>query len=373
MYSTQLFAGHVNDVYPRLIKRILEDGREARPRGTVTKELNPAVLEIHRPELRLVTSYGRPVNVPFALAEVLWILAGMQEVDMLADYNSNISNYSDDGYVFNAAYGHRLRHAFGHDQLDDLIRCLKDDSDSRQAELVIAHPERDRSFDGDEKHITKDRACNVFSHAMIRGGRLNWLQILRSNDALWGVPYNLMQWTHIQEWVACHLGIQMGHYVALSDSMHIYSQGESAAHFAEAQSIAYFDAYTALDWMHSPMKPIGHKGIQDLCSIERRIRMSTRVEELSLLVDVVEPGYWRDVIAILAAHRLYVLGRDRDVSLWDVLDFLTSWCTDKVYSAATMRFYMANRWIEEANTDEVFGTLENIYGLSTAAWMVSGR
>jgi thymidylate synthase len=33
---------------------------------------------------------------------------------------------------------------------------------------------------------------------LLREGRLNWTQFMRSNDALWGTPYNVIQWTQKQ-------------------------------------------------------------------------------------------------------------------------------------------------------------------------------
>src|SRR5258708_6009535 len=47
-------------------------------------------------------------NLAFALAEVLWICQGRDDVEMLEFYNKQIVTYSDDQKAFNAAYGNRI-------------------------------------------------------------------------------------------------------------------------------------------------------------------------------------------------------------------------------------------------------------------------
>ena len=59
---------------------------------------------------------------------------------------------------------------------------------------------------------------------MIRQGCLEWLQVMRSNDLIWGTPYNFVQFTSIQEIVAGWLGVEVGNYVHVSDSLHVYQR-----------------------------------------------------------------------------------------------------------------------------------------------------
>jgi len=176
----------VNDVYATLINDCMEAGADVPilrkgAAANMTKEIHPAIITLDDPTARLVTSYGRPVNVAFALAEVLWILNGREDVGMLAAYNSQISNYSDDGVVFNAAYGARLRRSHHVDQLEDIVTTLRNDPSSRQAVMAIWHPAKDKGWmttlrgefvrlSGDHEfgpipRQTKDRACNLLSHA----------------------------------------------------------------------------------------------------------------------------------------------------------------------------------------------------------------
>ena len=62
----------------------------------------------------------------------------------------------------------------------------------------------------------------MFSLLKVRQGKLEWLEVIRSNDVFRGVPYNFIQFTSLQEIMAGWLGLEMGSYNQISDSLHIY-------------------------------------------------------------------------------------------------------------------------------------------------------
>ena len=68
-------------------------------------------------------------------AEALWILSGDNKVETIAPYNKNIKQFSDDGIIFQGAYGPRII-----SQLDYVIESLRKDRESRQAVLTIWNP-----------------------------------------------------------------------------------------------------------------------------------------------------------------------------------------------------------------------------------------
>lgn len=333
----------INDVYYRLVSDVLHWGRrEVQHNHTtdqelVTRELHPAIIELQNPRRRLVTAAGRFINVPFALAEVLWILGGRHDVEMLAHYNSRIANYSDDGVAFNAAYGERIRSAFGHDQLLDAATTLRRDRGSRQAVMSIWSPLHDRGWNPDgTPHVTKDRACNVLSHFMIRNGKLDLLQVVRSNDLIWGTPYNLMQWTHVQEYLAWMVGAPAGKYVHVANSLHIYDW-----HWEEAQRVANaprFNLYDELEWEHAPLlwggedEPHLHRAL--VLEKESRRRGYMDSFECSEL-----PLAWQRIVLLLRAHDFFKRNQDKYA-----FDQLTMGDPDRVYMAATLRFWWGVRW-----------------------------
>lgn len=329
-----------NDAYPAMIQGVLQNGVLLPSRVAPAQEVHPAAISIQRPLERLVTAFGRPVNVAFALAEVLWILQGRKDVAMLRHYNSRISDYSDDSLSFNAAYGARLRMEFGIDQLLQVERILQDDPESRQASLVMSHPVHDRGYNTSRwsKHKTKDRACNVYSHLMIRDGALDWMQVLRSNDALWGTPYNWMQFTHLQEFIATRLGVPVGKYTHIVDSLHIYDH-----HLEEARHIERFDLYGALGLKHAPMTDCSDSMMSRVYRAEEEARLGHQETVMGL------PEYWHAVITLLHAHTAYRERRDHD-ALFIALN------SDPVYATAQVRFWYHHRW----HQDEYAAVMEEV-------------
>jgi thymidylate synthase len=207
-------------------------------RDQPTRELLHAAFSIHQPRQRVV--FGRVINPAFALAEVLWILAGANSVDFLRFWNPRMKRFSDDGTRFHGAYGYRLgrqprlaahiRDALipapedrreRPDQLFLAYEALRNTPNSRQVVLQIWDNTQDLP---NPEPRSKDIPCNLMSHLLLRDGKLEWLQVMRSNDLIWGTPYNFIQWTSMQEIVAGWLGAEVGTYTHISDSLHVYQR-----------------------------------------------------------------------------------------------------------------------------------------------------
>jgi len=97
----------------------------------------PVTTTYLRPTERVLFHAGRDANPIFHLMEAIWMLAGRNDVAFLEQFNRTIGQYSDNGEVFNAAYGHRWRKHFGHDQLIEVINLLRKDPKSRQAVIQM--------------------------------------------------------------------------------------------------------------------------------------------------------------------------------------------------------------------------------------------
>ncbi len=217
-------------------------------RDQATRELLHASFTITDPRQRVV--FGRPINPAFAIAEVIWILSGANDVEFLRFWNPRMVRFTDaDATVFHGAYGYRLgsrprlsesaarrlRHPRPHatardDQLRQAYEALRHTSHSRQVVLQIW----DHTIDlPDPEPRSRDVPCNLMSHLLLRDGRLDWLQVMRSNDLIWGTPYNFIQWTTLQEVIAGWLGVEVGSYNHVSDSLHVYER-----HWQELGAIA---------------------------------------------------------------------------------------------------------------------------------------
>jgi thymidylate synthase len=163
------------------------------------------------------------MNPVFALAEVVWILRGRNDAAFLTAWNRSLSAYAGPEPVLHGSYGFRLRTHFGIDQLARATEALSKNPASRQVVLQVWDSKVDLpSPDG--VPVSKDIPCNVLACLKVVDGRLEWLQVVRSNDIFRGLPYNLVQWTTMQELLSGWLGVKVGSYNQVSDSLHLYER-----------------------------------------------------------------------------------------------------------------------------------------------------
>jgi thymidylate synthase len=192
-------------------------------RGGPTLEQLHAAFAIRDPRQRWVVSRRPAINPAFAIAEVVWILNGRDDAAFLNHWFPGLPRYAGGGDRYHAAYGHRLRKGFGFDQLERAYHALRNNPDSRQVVLQIWNPQIDFPDDAG-KPVAADIPCNICAFPKIRNDRLEWLQVMRSNDLQRGLPYNFIQFTTLQEVMAGWLGVRLGSYNHVSDSLHVYER-----------------------------------------------------------------------------------------------------------------------------------------------------
>jgi thymidylate synthase len=195
-------------------------------RGGSTEEVLHAIFCIQDPRQKWITTRQPTINPAFAIAEVVWIVSGRNDAAFLNYWNSQLPKFGGHTQTYHGAYGFRLRNHFGIDQLERAYLALKNNEHNRQVVLEIWDSKIDLP-DEFGQPVAKDIPCNITSLLKIRNNKLEWMQILRSNDLFLGVPYNIIQFTSLQEVMAGWLGTEVGSYNHLSDSLHIYSRDKS--------------------------------------------------------------------------------------------------------------------------------------------------
>jgi thymidylate synthase len=203
-------------------------GAEQAGRGGITREILHAGLSIADPRQRWVVSREPALNPAFAVAEVVWILRGRRDSGFLNYFNHQLCRYAGDGEIYHGAYGYRLIHHFGVDQLERAYLALRTSGESRQIVLQMWDASADLP-DSDGAPSSTDVPCNISSLLKLRSGRLEWLQVMRSNDIFRGLPHNLVQFTTLQEVMAGWLGVEPGSYNHVSDSLHLYETDRADA------------------------------------------------------------------------------------------------------------------------------------------------
>lgn len=221
-----LIAGTTADEIWQAAAELLLNPKRAAPqssRAGDTWESLHIVFELQNPTQRWVTSRSPAMNPAFALVEAFWIAAGRGDSGLPTYWNPALPRYCGSGENYHGAYGHRIRHHLGIDQLDRVYSALRSNPDSRQCALQIWNSAVDLpSADGSP--VNQDIPCNLLSIPKVRNGKLEWMQIIRSNDLFLGLPHNIVQFTVLQEMLSGWLGLELGSYHQLSDSLHVYAK-----------------------------------------------------------------------------------------------------------------------------------------------------
>lgn len=243
------------------------------PRGQRVKENIATTLTLFNPRARLLANPEREVNYGFGVGEFLWYWAGRQDLASMLYYNKRMKDFSDDGAILNSAYGYRLKtETYGAAYMSQWLACketLLKDNDSRRALLLINRPQ-DQALA--VQFGSKDVPCTLSLQFFIREGRLHLHAHMRSNDAFWGLTYDLFSFTLFQECMLLELqaagmkDLKLGQYIHTAGSLHIYER-----HFDMADSVekAYLDNRFQLA---APMEPIDMKGLALLVEQEEALR-----------------------------------------------------------------------------------------------------
>lgn len=197
-----------------LLKELLLGGQSSSPRGYGTREILNVTLEITNGLDNILVDYVRNVNHKFMIAEWLWVQAGLEEVSILASYNSVMKNFSDDGEILSGAYGPRLL-----PQIPYIIRSLKK-PDSRQAVATIWTPSPNDS---------RDIPCTISLQWLVRSEKLHCTVNMRSSDVWLGIPYDFFTFSQITNYISSRVGVPVGSVTMNLASSHLYESNTQEA------------------------------------------------------------------------------------------------------------------------------------------------
>jgi hypothetical protein len=222
-------ARNVNGAFAQGLEYLLHFGEvEASRNGKVLVAPSAVTTVYERPWERVLFSPLRDANPVFHLMEALWMLGGRRDVAFPAQFNKRFVDYSDDGVLFNAAYGYRWRSYFDRDQLADIIGELRRSPESRRCVLGMWDPYADLGSS------SRDIPCNTNVYFDRRHGKLNMTVCNRSNDIIWGAyGANVVHMSMMQEYIASALDCPMGVYRQVSNNYHAYTDVYPVTKFQE--------------------------------------------------------------------------------------------------------------------------------------------
>lgn len=211
------------------LAHILERGELEQSRnGPVLVAPTPVMTTYTHPRQRVLFGPMRNANPFFHFVEALWMLGGREDVAFLAEFNSQIGKYSDNGANFWGAYGYRWRHAFDFDQLAMIAHLLLKDPNSRRVVLTMWSAPADLEQANNPAKVgqtPKDLPCNTHVYFDLRGGELNMTVCNRSNDAIWGAyGANVVQFSTLLEYMAGLINAPVGVYRQFSNNLHVYME-----------------------------------------------------------------------------------------------------------------------------------------------------
>tara|TARA_R110000822_G_scaffold11698_2_gene42465 strand:+ start:4988 stop:5998 length:1011 start_codon:yes stop_codon:yes gene_type:complete len=189
--------------------------------GAVLRLPGVTTITISRPEEKVNFCHIRDANPFFHYFESLLMLGGNNDAIAMAAILPSMIGFSDNGITFNAFYGTRIRKNGKRDQLNEVIKLLRKDPNTRQAVIQIWDS-------ADLVKQTKDKACNIsMLFEISRGNRglaLNMTLFNRSNDAVWGTisGANIFHFAMFHQYVATALKIPMGEWTTVSNNLHVY-------------------------------------------------------------------------------------------------------------------------------------------------------
>lgn len=197
-----------------LVRKILEEGEIVRPRGLTCQEIlsHTSTVLMKSP----ITTIRPRLGYNFLVGEAHWIISGRNDVREISRFSPHIASYSNDGVVFDGAYGPRII-----DQLRYVCDCLQSDQDTRQAVIEIWRP---------NPRPSKDIPCTLTLQWMIRDGKLNCFANMRSSDAWLGWPYDVFNFSMLSAYIALLLfdrgiprnSLELGCLFLNAASQHLY-------------------------------------------------------------------------------------------------------------------------------------------------------
>ncbi len=278
----------LDDLLRGVYKKLLASTNQAKPtRGKIWEEIG-ALLEIKNPRARISRTENRG-RIFSALGELLWYLAGTNELEFICYYISRYRDESEDGKTIYGGYGPRLFNTRGQNQIENVVELLKKNPTSRKAVIQL--------FDSDDLALSrKEVPCTCTLQFMVRNRRLHMLTSMRSNDAYFGLPHDVFCFTMLQEIIARTLSVELGTYRHLVGSLHLYEKDIEGAG-------QYLDEGWQSSRASMPLMPEGDPwpAIKAVLGAESAIRNGDAIDMEALNLD----PYWADLVRLLQILRHY--------------------------------------------------------------------
>lgn len=287
----------LHDAYYSQLKQVMKEYDYVNsPRGYKSYEKLAVNFTIDNPKERLCFLPSRKSNLAFHFAEVLWYLAGVNDVEFIAYYAPSIRQYSIDSHTLTGtAYGPKL---FGYgekkvNQWERVVRILKDDPDSKRAVIQLFDPSEDLGL------INSDVTCTMGVQFLKRDNKLDLIAFMRANDVYRGFLSDIFSFTFMQELMAKAIGVELGSYHHIVGSLHLYEKDKE-----KALRVLEESDNKCCEKAPFPEMPSGNywDHINCVLDYEKRIREGKKVFTNNAIKAIAIPKYWQDIIRVFAVY-----------------------------------------------------------------------
>lgn len=290
-------------------------GQVIRTPKDVSRELLYYSTGMAYPRARVMTNPARPLNIVVALARFTWMVSGNNRVEDIAYYEPKVRGFSDDGLtVPGSDYGLRIfQPRPGLNQVQGVVDRLRQNPLNRQSAVVVWQPE-------DAVRQSSDIPCTFGMFFHIRHNEvyghpeLHMCVNMRSNNAFRILPFNLFEFTMLQELVAAELDVQLGKYHHWAASMHVY---ENEREWPATLSVA--DNFSAgngtMDPIVMPEMPTEAPMLQaqTMARFEAQLRHACNEDEVLMVLERAVPmldPYWHGLLSVLTCWTAAKHGMD---------------------------------------------------------------
>ena len=288
-------------VYCTLLKDILDDGQRVTAGKSLSVGSNQTTSEIlnysfslPNPRDRLLFHPKRRLNLTAAIGRFTWMMSGSNLLSGIEFYDSKARDFSDDGLtVPGSSDGARLlKPQPGFNQIDNVIKLLKSEASTRRAAVTIYRAE-------DVGRQSRDIPCTMGLVFNIRGGGLHATTLMRSNNAVRVLPYDVFLFSLLSELVASAVGVPFSSYHHFAVSMHIYENDVFLAREILVQPALQRTIMAA-------MPPGSMEEVEKLVRFEGEVRTTTlneyKVKQFSERIAQGFSRYWQEFARILLLH-----------------------------------------------------------------------
>lgn len=277
-----------SEAYLKIVKDVYNNGEICNSKGKKTKEILGYKFCINNPLDRLLFIKNRNWSLRYCIGEIFWYWSASNKLKWIQSYsNKSWSSISDDKLTLNSAYGSRIFKK--HPKIGKLVQWkyvidkLRSDKESRQAVIHIRTPI-------DSMTKTLDMPCTLSIQYFIRNNKLHCIVNMRSSDVIRGISYDVPSFTFFQERLARELKVDVGKYMHISNSLHIYEKD-----FDLAEKILEENSANSIQMPEMPEENIT-KNIKLILKYESEMRKNKFNFHSNI------NSYWNDQLQIIKCH-----------------------------------------------------------------------